>query len=418
MEYVVHLKRLEQQSTSPAKRAFKRLLRNRSAIVGLGVISIAVSMALLGYLITPDSTPNANDQVLQINNKPPGFKVTMLKARKNRDIPQRSVIGKMFFGQQNLYDLIPITAWHFDGGDIVYTEYTGQTKTSDEKRMSLADVVYATSLKDPKVQVNGTQVTFKDINEKVITNDISTLQQQVTQNNIETKKYTLGTDLYGRDILSRLIIGVRVSLSVGLVAVLISITIGVFLGSLAGYFRGFTDDVIMWFINVVWSIPTILLVFAMTMAFDVSKRSIWMLFIAIGITMWVDAARIVRGQVMALREVQFVEAAESLGFSHARIIFLHILPNILGPLIVIAAADFASAILIEAGLSFLGIGVEANTPTWGRMLSENYGYIISSKSIFLALVPGIAIMLLVLAFNLLGSGLRDAMDVKTRLQGN
>ena len=409
---------LEQKSISPAQRALRRLIRNRSAIAGLGVISFAVIIAVLGYLITPDSTPNANDQVLQINNKQPGFKVTMLKVRKNRDIPHRNILARMIYGQQNEYDLIPVTSYRFAGADIYYHEYTGKATESAEKKMQLADVVYATSLKDPKISLQGDKVRLADINEHTIYTDTTALQQQVLANNIDIKKYHLGTDMYGRDILSRLIIGVRVSLSVGLVAVLISITIGIFLGSIAGYFRGWVDDVIMWLINVIWSIPTILLVFAMTMAFDVSKRSIFQLFVAIGITMWVDAARIVRGQIMALREVQFVEAAQSLGYSHARTIFLHILPNILGPLIVVAAADFASAILIEAGLSFLGVGVEATTPTWGRMLSENYGYIISSKNIFLALVPGIAILLLVLAFNLLGSGLRDAMDVKTRLQGN
>lgn len=409
---------MEQKSISPGRRALKRLLRNRSAIFGLTVIAIAVLMAVLGYQLTPDSTPNANDQVLQINNKQPGFKVTMLKVRKNREVPQVSFFNKMLFGEQNAYELIPIVSYRFQGANLYYVEFTGKSIPGAEKTKSLADIVYPLSLKDAAIKTDGANVSLVDLHEQAIATDTATLQQQVKQQNIEQKTYHLGTDLYGRDILSRLIIGVRVSLAVGLVAVMISMTIGIFLGAMAGFFRGWVDDVIMWIINVIWSIPTILLVFAMTMAFDVSKRSIWQMFIAIGITMWVDAARIVRGQVMALREVQFVEAARSLGFSNTRTIFLHILPNILGPLIVVAAADFASAILIEAGLSFLGIGVDATTPTWGRMLSENYGYIISSDSVFLALVPGVAIMLLVLAFNLLGNGLRDALDVKTRLHGN
>ena len=225
---------------------------------------------------------------------------------------------------------------------------------------------------------------------------------------IITKTYLLGTDNFGRDILSRIIIGTRVSLSVGLIAVLISLSIGVFLGALAGYFRGRTDDVIMWLVNVVWSIPTLLLVFAITLLLG---KGFFQVFIAVGLTMWVNVARLVRGQVLAVRELEYVEAARALGYSHGRIIFRHILPNIAGPVLVIAASNFASAIVIEAGLSFLGVGVQPPQPSWGLMIKENYNFIITNNPV-LALAPGIAIMLLVLAFNLLGNGLRDALDVK------
>jgi peptide/nickel transport system permease protein len=170
----------------------------------------------------------------------------------------------------------------------------------------------------------------------------------------------------------------------------------------------------MWFINVIWSVPTLLLVFAMTLALG---KGFWQIFIAVGLTMWVEAARIVRGQFLSLREMQYVEAAHSLGYSHFRTIMLHILPNTVGPLAVIAATNFASAIIVEAGLSFLGIGVQPPKPSWGGMLNENYGYIIGENP-FLAIIPGIAIMLMVLAFNFVGNGLRDAMDVKTSIEKN
>ena len=210
-------------------------------------------------------------------------------------------------------------------------------------------------------------------------------------------------------MLSRLILGVRVSLMVGFIAVFISLTIGILLGAIAGYFGGRTDDLIMLLINTVWSIPTLLLVFAIVLALG---RGIGIIFLAVGLTMWVDVARIVRGQVLGLKEIQFVEAAQSMGFSTWRILRRHILPNILGPVMVIAAANFATAILIEAGLSYLGFGIQPPTPSWGTMLNENYGYAIGGKP-FLALVPAMAIMLMVLAFNLVGNGLRDALDVKT-----
>ncbi|MCH5600366.1 ABC transporter permease [Niabella ginsengisoli] len=228
---------------------------------------------------------------------------------------------------------------------------------------------------------------------------------------IVTNKYLLGTDSYGRDILSRLIVGTRVSLSVGLITVIISISIGLILGSLAGFYRGKTDDIIMWFINVIWSIPTLLLVFAITLALG---KGFWQVFIAVGLTMWVNVARLVRGQVLAVRELEYIEAGRALGYKNIRIIIVHIWPNIVGPVLVIAAANFASAIVIEAGLSFLGVGVQPPMPSWGLMIKENYNFIITQNPM-LALAPGFAIMILVLAFNLLGNGLRDALNVKGKL---
>ena len=228
---------------------------------------------------------------------------------------------------------------------------------------------------------------------------------------IVSKTFWLGTDRFGRDILSRLIVGVRVSLAVGLITVLISLTIGVILGSLAGYFRGKPDNIIMWLINVIWSIPTLLLVFGITLALG---KGFWQIFIAVGLTMWVSVARLIRGQVIALREMEYIQAAKALGIKNMRIIIRHILPNVLGPVIVIAASNFASAIIVEAGLSFLGVGVQPPQPSWGLMIKENYNFIITHNPM-LALAPGIAIMILVLAFNLLGNGLRDALDVRGKI---
>jgi len=203
-------------------------------------------------------------------------------------------------------------------------------------------------------------------------------------------------------------IGTRISLFVGLISVIISLLIGILMGSIAGFFRGWVDDVIMWFINVVWSIPTLLLVIAITL---VLGKGIFPIFIAVGLTMWVETARVVRGQILSVREEEFIEAGRALGFSNIRIVLRHLLPNVMGPVIVISANNFASAILIEAGLSYLGIGVRRPTPSWGMMISEYKGYILTGDA-YLAILPGVAIMFVVLAFILLGNGLRDAIDTK------
>jgi peptide/nickel transport system permease protein len=207
---------------------------------------------------------------------------------------------------------------------------------------------------------------------------------------------------------SRILIGARITFFIGFIAVFISLLIGVSLGSIAGYFGGKTDALIMWLINITWSIPTLLLVIAITLALG---KGFWQVFIAVGLTMWVEVARVVRGQVMSIKKMQYIEAAKVLGFSNFRIIFNHILPNITASIIVISAANFAAAILIESGLSFLGIGAQPPIPSWGAMIKENYNYIILGKP-YLAVIPGIAIMSLVLAFMLIGNALRDALDVK------
>ena len=226
---------------------------------------------------------------------------------------------------------------------------------------------------------------------------------------IQEQTFWFGTDRFGRDLLSRIIYGVRVSMAVGLIAVLISLIIGITLGLVAGFYRGRVDDVIMWFVNVIWSIPTLLMVIAITLALG---KGFWQVFVAVGLTMWVEVARIVRGQVIALRELEYIEASKVLAFSSYRIITKHILPNVIGPVIVISAANFAAAILIEAGLSFLGIGAQPPIPSWGSIIKDHYSYIIMDKA-YLAVIPGLAIMTLVLSFMILGNGLRDAFDVRS-----
>ena len=398
---------------SPLKKTWIRLLKNKPAIASLIVICIAIVLAIIGPSIAPDKTPDADDQILEMANVNPGFSIKLLAVQKNREEKAPSLLSKIFLGRDNPNEMIPIVSYSFDdSANIVLEKYEGEGRGAVKMVLPVVDVCKALSNTKPEIQLNGDQATYTSFEEKKETVSLATLKKEIESKRIITKTYHLGTDGYGRDILSRLLFGVRVSLSVGLIAVLISLTIGIFMGSVAGFYRGAVDNVIMWFINVIWAIPTILLAMAIRFAIGDKIPSFLAIFIAVGLSMWVEVARIVRGQVLGVREMEYVQAARGLGYNNARIIIKHILPNIIGPIMVIAASDFASAILIEAGLSFVGIGVKPPTPSWGTMLNDHRAYLLTPGKAFLALAPGICIMVMVLAFNLLGNGLRDAFDVK------
>ena len=356
-------------SSSLSILAWRKFKKNRLGFGSLLFIGFTILISILGYLITQDSTPYANDQYLELGTKKPGFSVKMLLIRKSGEPIRNNFLNTMINGRKNEYSSIPVNNFRIKNNTIFYEEY------ADPPLLHPIQKSYPLSL--IKGSVN--------------------------------RIFILGTDRFGRDYLSQLMIGTRVSLAVGFISVFISLVIGIFIGALGGYFRGWIDNIVVWFINVVWSIPTLLLVIAITFALG---KGFWQVFVAVGLTMWVEVARVVRGQILSIREKEYVEAGRALGFSNFRIIFYHILPNVMSVVIVIAAANFASAILLEAGLSFLGVGVQPPMPSWGSMIKENYGYIILDSA-YLAILPGVAIMMMVLAFMLVGNALRDALDVKT-----
>lgn len=395
-------------SGSLSQLAWRKFLHNRLGFGSLLFIVFSTFVALSGYLIAPDHSPMANEQNLVLTTRKPGFKVQMLLVKKN-DLPGKSnFFNRVLFGEKNQFTEIPVSGYRFITNGIVVNEYTGSNQRGPELTYSFPDIIYALD-EEADISILDSTTRFTTADGNSIETPISDLRTTVIRHHLKEKIFLLGTDRYGRDVLSQLIIGTRVSLSVGFIAVLISLVVGIFLGALAGYFGGKVDSFIIWLINVIWAVPTLLLVIAITFALG---KGFWQVFIAVGLTMWVEVARVVRGQFMSLREKEFVEAAKALGYKNFRIIFRHVLPNALAPVIVISAANFASAILLEAGLSFLGIGVQPPMPSWGTMIRENYGYIILDYA-YLAILPGIAIMLMVLAFMLVGNALRDALDVKT-----
>lgn len=395
----------DKKGISPEKQAFQKLLKNNIAVLNFGVILLIVLVALLGPFIRPDHSPNANTQLLSISRMKPGFKTDMLMVRKNKAYTKPHFFSCLKNGGwENCSDYIPLQSWEIKSDSVIYKA------VDDEEKQSIHLVEVLFHLKDANYTSteSGYQVEHylkgKVVNEVISSSDLALKAGEA----VIQKSYLLGTDKYGRDYLSRLMAGTAISISVGLIAVFISLLIGIILGLIAGYYRGQTDDFIMWFINVIWSIPTLLMVMAITLVFG---KGFWKVFLAVGLTMWVEVARIVRGQVIAERELDYITAARSLGFSDFRIMLKHILPNIFSPVIVVTAANFSAAILIEAGLSFLGIGAQVPTPSWGNMIKEHYAYITTDWA-YLAILPGICIMILVLAFMLLGNALRDALDVK------
>ncbi len=358
---------MSQKSVSLSQLAFQKFKHNTLGMFSLSFILLCGFVAIFCYVLAPDNSNYANQMHLEIHSKSPGFSVQMLSI-PTKTTQTQSWLHFLINGKQETPLEIPIKASKISENILTITQYS-----------------------------DGLQKSYP-----------LTLFKNNPQKYIQEKTFYLGTDKYGRDLLSRILVGTRISFFIGFVAVFISLVIGIFVGAIAGYFGGKIDAFMMWIINITWSIPTLLLVIAITL---VLGKGLWQVFIAVGLTMWVEVARIVRGQVISAKQQQYVEAAKALGFSNFRIIYKHILPNSMAAVIVIAAANFAAAILIESGLSFLGIGAQPPNPSWGAIIKNHYNYIVLGKP-YLALIPGTAILLLVMAFMLLGNTLRDALDVK------
>jgi peptide/nickel transport system permease protein len=359
----------------------QRLLQNWPAVAGAAFIALCALLALLGYWVLPDNSPNANNGFVQLQKQPPGLRVQFLRRPLPDSVqPATGLFSTWLAGKAPEFAEIPIA-----------TGSVGEMK---------ADSIAFRPWTAPGVTPAAEQI-------------ISSERIEYSRRN--TRTYWLGTDKAGRDELSRLLLGTRISLGIGLVAVLISMVLGMAIGALAGYFGGKTDALLLGLMTVVWSIPGIMLVIAISLALD--SKGVWVSFVAVGLTMWVDVARVVRGQLLSLRSATFVEAGRVLGLPTGRLIIRHLLPNLRGPIIVLATSNFASAILLEAGLSFLGLGVQPPAPSWGLMVKEGYDLLGTEAGLWLTLWPSLAISLLVLSFNLLGNGLRDAYDPKTAVIG-
>lgn len=325
--------------------------RDFFSLLGLLWIIFAFFISVFAYIIIPDTSPDADQQFPELALLPPGAKINFLHLPEQTQ-PQ-TTLKNTFFGTPVKDQWIPV-------------ELSSDRKTFFQ---------YGTS---------------------------ETIQRPNV--NLILRTYLLGTDRLGRDVFSRLILGTRTSMFIGTLAVCISLLIGVVIGAIAGYFKGWIDQLLSWIMNVLWTIPTLLMVLLLALVFG---KGITTVFIAVGLTMWVDVARMVRGQMLSLREKEFAEAGIALGYSSWRIIFIHLLPNTIPSLLVIAASNFASAILVEAGLSFLGFGVQPPTPTWGNMIEAHKSDLMTGMP-WLPIAPALCIVSLVLAFTFAGQGLKSA----------
>jgi peptide/nickel transport system permease protein len=337
----------------------RKLFKQSLFLTGFSVCSFFFVLGFLGYSITPDSSVDANQIMPEWASLSPGTQVKFVE--KNRIAP------RSFFywltGDDGLGELISV---------------------SDADKTSLKN----------------NRITFFNDKTGLVK---SILLDSIEGRKIQSRKFILGTDRFGRDIYSRLVIGTRVSLSIGFLSMMISLIIGVFIGLISGYFGGKLDLVLTWLITVFWSVPTLLI--ALGLSFFLGK-GYFQVLLATGLSSWVEVARVVRGQTMQIKNREFILSAKITGFSSFYIMFKHILPNLKGSLSVLATTNFAAAILLEAGLGFLGLGVAPPTPSWGIMVKENLGYLVLDQA-YLAIIPGLAIMALVMAFNLMSMGFKD-----------
>ena len=354
---------------TPTQLMLRRFRRNPLAWFAVPVLTAMILLALLAPLLAPDPTPNANLQLPALANQPPGTQAYVY-AGLRPSTTDEAVSSKARLRQADV-----IIALDYATTDSVLNTTYGGSVCCGLRPLDVGEHLPNGACVDPDAIIQ--------------------------------RYFVLGTDGLGRDVLSRLLLGARVSLGVGALAVLVSLTIGTLLGLLAGYFRGWVDEGIQWMMGVLWSLPALLL--ALAIAF-VLGRGIPTLVIAIGLATWVELARVVRGQVLSLREREFISATTALALPTWRVLFKHLLPNLLGSVLILSASIFATAVLLEAGLSFLGLGVAPPTPSWGAMIFDGYRYLALENGRWLALAPGLAIILLILALNLLAIALRDALD--------
>jgi peptide/nickel transport system permease protein len=353
------------------KKNFRKFLRTYTGPIGLTVVVVWILVAIFAVILSPDKTPLADNINGNLALRDPGTEVLVYKQDLNLEVQSSNGLMRVFWGVPKTYREVPI---------------------------------YQLSFRNDSASI---QVYDRGYPKQAITIPLNGMDSASwKEKNIELKSFNWGSDKRGRDLMSQIFHGSRISIIVGFFALSIALLIGITLGLVSGYFGGRIDQFIQFIISVMWTLPT----FVLVLAFSVSLgKGLWQMMLAIGLVSWVDIARLVRGQVLSIKEKEYIQAAQILGYSNIRVLFKHILPVLRGNILILASANFASAILLEAGLSFLGMGVEPPTPSWGILIQEHFSFITFGKA-YLALIPGVCLASLVLSVNLLSNALRDVFD--------
>jgi len=385
-------KEAEKTELTLSKISFRAFMRQTIALYAAAVIFILYSLAFLAPFIAPFSPYDQQDFLVTAYQPPLArLNALILKQPKSLLIPLQKGSGTTVKLTNNLIS---------DFQSLKTRNEPNTIRFINEYRIEGDKVIYRQGIRSKTIAIN----------ELADNGNINTMASKGMQPDfVIARTFIFGTDQYGRDILSRVIYGSKISLSIGFLVVLISVTLGTVIGVSSGYFGGWIDAVMMRIVDVLIAFPALFLILIIIATFG---NSIYLIVITLSFTGWMGVARIVRSQVLSLKEQEFILAAKSLGLSSMRIIFRHLAPNTLTPVIIAATLRIGSIILTEAGLSFLGLGVQPPTPSWGNIINEGRDNLLNYW--WISTFPGIAILTTVVCFNLIGDGVRDALDPRMR----
>ena len=382
-----------------SRKAWKVFKGDKVALGTLSFIFLLFLVAVFCYMFIPDRTQLVNRMSPPIGNQRPGFEVMMLRVMDNKSPEQQSFFSRAFHGIRSNDTYIAISSSRYVGTDIIVREFSASGDSSFESRYNIADVVYPLN-PEKKITERSGGLFFEKTDGTVVGESINDLQAIINGQYLITKKFILGTDRFGRDVFSRLIAATRVTVFCGLIVVLISVTIGLVAGLLTGVTEGKIKSFITWCIYSAGSIPGLLLTAAVM--FTIGNGFFKVCFAASAV-LWVHVAKIIHQKIKVTVKQPFIEHTKALGLSRRHVFKRHILPEINRPLVAAASSVFCSAVLLESGLSFLGIGIQDPLPSWGTMVRENAGYIIVPGYEHLTLLPGLAILIVSFASVLLSN---------------